>query len=149
MTAHTVPKALRHLDEHTEELDIELYKNLRETQRIVFNPPRAVTAKRKDLMVLMDWFTHYGMMPKIQRELVRNNGVTTIVYLGLIEPAQSEHARCAALVKLGRREPNRKLALAGCRMLLGAARSNQKIRRKANDLGVIRELLTMVRCPNP
>ena len=29
---------------------------------------RAVTAKRKDLMVLMDWFSHYGMMPKIQRE---------------------------------------------------------------------------------
>jgi len=154
VTANTVPKGLRHLDAHTEELDTELYKNVKETQRIVFNPRRAVKARRKELLRLMEWFEHYGMMPKLQRELLYNNGLKAVVYLGLIGgghkvlQSNNKFGRSpfgTRISKAGRRAPNARLAAAGCRMLVGAAWSNPKIRRLANDLSVIAELLKLAK----
>lgn len=154
VTANTVPKGLRHLDAHTDELNTELYKNVKETQRIVFNPRRAVKARRKELLRLMEWFEHYGMMPKLQRELLYNNGLKAVVYLGLIGgghkvlQSNNKFGRSpfgTRISKAGRRAPNARLAAAGCRMLVGAAWSNPKIRRLANDLSVIAELLKLAK----
>ena len=90
LTAHTVPKYLRHLSKYDPiESDTAVYTNLNKARTIVYNPSRASTASEEELLALQAFFTEQGMVPHVQKVIRRSAGLKPLLLLGTIGGGRS------------------------------------------------------------